>query len=124
MGNESGKIGEDYTVGWLQRNGYTILERNYHSRYGEIDIIAKDDKYIVFVEVKTRAAGGKSHPLESVTKSKRRKLIRTALLYLMAHPELESLQCRFDVAGLTTRRDSLRIQAISYLPNAFEGELT
>lgn len=123
MDNGSGRIGERYTAELLCAKGYTILERNYHSRYGEIDIIAKDDKYIVFVEVKTRVAGAKSHPLEAVTKAKRQKLIKTALLYLAAHPELEALQCRFDVAGLTVRRDSLQIQEVAYIPNAFEGEL-
>ncbi len=123
MGNESGRIGEDYTAGWLQRNGYAILDRNYHSRYGEIDIIASDGKYIIFVEVKTRAAGAKGSPLEAVTKGKRQKIIRTALLYLAEHPELERLQCRFDVAGLTVQRGSLQIQAVDYIPNAFEGEM-
>ncbi|HBN82095.1 MAG TPA: YraN family protein, partial [Ruminococcaceae bacterium] len=86
MDNRSGKIGEAYVRRMLQEKGYRILESNFHSRYGEIDIIAEDGKYVVFVEVKTRAPGSLVRPLEAVTASKRKKIIRTALCYLSAHP--------------------------------------
>ena len=55
MNNSSGKIGERYVLQMLLEQGYTFIDANYHSRFGEIDIIVADDKYIVFVEVKTRA---------------------------------------------------------------------
>ena len=54
MNNSSGKIGERYVLQMLLEQGYTFIDANYHSRFGEIDIIVADDKYIVFVEVKTR----------------------------------------------------------------------
>ena len=54
MDNSSGKMGERYVLQMLLEQGYTFIDANYHSRFGEIDIIVKDNKYIVFVEVKTR----------------------------------------------------------------------
>ena len=121
MDNRTGKIGEDYTASLLENRGWQILERNYHSRYGEIDIIARDGQYIVFVEVKTRRSTGLTHPLAAVTKAKQQKLIKTALLYLSEHPEAQSLDCRFDVAGVTT--DSAgTVLHMDYIENAFEGE--
>lgn len=119
MDNRSGKVGEDYTARLLLDKGYTILARNYHSRYGEIDIIARDGKYIIFVEVKTRAVGAKGSPLEAVTRQKRQRLLKTALVFLGDHPALAKLQCRFDVAGLTTKRGGQQILEVQYLSNAF-----
>ncbi|MDD5953113.1 MAG: YraN family protein [Oscillospiraceae bacterium] len=121
MDNGSGKLGEGYTADFLRRKGCTILERNYHSRYGEIDIIAQRGQYILFVEVKTRREGSMVDPLEAVTKEKRRRIIQTSLCYLEAHPEFALLSCRFDVAGLTTSRDGSRIKRLRYVINAFEG---
>ena len=54
MDNSSGKMGERYVLQMLLEQGYTFIDANYHSRFGEIDIIVKDNKYIVFVEVKTK----------------------------------------------------------------------
>ena len=67
MNNSSGKIGERYVLQMLLEQGYTFIDANYHSRFGEIDIIVADDKYIVFVEVKTRDEKSISTPLEAVT---------------------------------------------------------
>ena len=64
MAQNSGRAGEEYAAKWLEEHGYHILEQNYHSRFGEIDIIAEDSQYIVFVEVKTRAEGSMVSPLE------------------------------------------------------------
>ena len=102
MNNSSGKIGERYVVQMLLEQGYMFIDANYHSRFGEIDIIVADDKYIVFVEVKTRDEKSISTPLEAVTFSKKKKLIQTALLYLQEHEELQHLQPRFDAAGIIT----------------------
>ena len=67
----SGAFGEEWVAWYLQKKGWEILERNYHSRYGEIDMIAVDGPYIVFVEVKTRSADSIAGPLEAVTPGKR-----------------------------------------------------
>ena len=89
--------------------------------FGEIDIIVKDNKYIVFVEVKTRDAKSISTPLEAVTFAKKKKLIQTALLYLQEHPDIQHLQPRFDVAGMITTGKNKEIIEIQYITNAFNG---
>lgn len=73
----SGRLGEQLTAEYLEEKGYEIVERNFKCRFGEIDIIAQNDRYLAFVEVKTRSADGLSHPFEAITpsKSKRHSII-------------------------------------------------
>lgn len=117
--NETGKKGENYVSEYLKEKGFKIIYRNYHSRYGEIDIICEDEKYIVFVEVKVRKRNSLVKGLEEVSKSKRIKIVKTALIYLMNN-NCEK-QPRFDVAELTTetKEDDL---ILNYLENAFDTE--
>ncbi|MCI1956416.1 MAG: YraN family protein [Oscillospiraceae bacterium] len=118
MDNSSGALGEQYTARYLETHGFEIVRRNFHSRFGEIDLIAQDFRYLAFVEVKTRAKKAPVGPLEAVTASKQRKIIRTAMLYLQANPT--GLQPRFDVAAVTTEAGVP--VAIRYLGNAFSCE--
>lgn len=118
MDNGSGKAGEDLAARYLMQKGYDIVERNYHTRFGEIDIIARDARYLAFVEVKTRARGGLTDPLESITPAKRGKIIRSALLYLQSH--MTGLQPRFDVIGVIIGAGEK--PAIKHLENAFFGK--
>jgi putative endonuclease len=115
VNNSSGPLGEQYTAYYLEQNGCTVVVRNYRSRFGEIDIIARNKKFLIFVEVKTREQGSLENPLEAVTPAKQRRLIRTALLYLQAHPT--ALQPRFDVAAVTTQNRSP--VSIQYVADAF-----
>lgn len=94
-----GKIGETIAVKHLKRLGYTILARNYRVRSGEVDIVARDDGTVVFIEVKTRAGIRFGRPAESVTVAKQRKLARVALEYLGRH-DLHDTPARFDVVGV------------------------
>lgn len=119
MNNASGKIGEDCAAEILLKKGYEIIERNYHSRFGEIDIIAQNSNYIIFVEVKTRDENYSVSPLEAVTVSKQKKLYKTALLYLQSHTSL--LQPRFDVIGITTKYGNHTIKSVEHIENAFTG---
>ena len=112
MNNSSGKIGERYVLQMLLEQGYTLIDANYHSRFGEIDII---------VEVKTRDEKSISTPLEAVTFSKKKKLIQTALLYLQEHTDVQHLQPRFDVAGMITTGKNKEIAEVQYITNAFDG---
>lgn len=75
--------------------GYEILETNYRCRFGEIDLIVSNEKYLVFVEVKTRKSGRFGLPAEYVTASKRQKIILTAQQY-MVEKRIDPF-CRFDV---------------------------
>lgn len=79
---QTGSHGEDLACDYLKKLGYKILERNYLIRGGEIDIVALDKDYIVFVEVKTRYSHEYGKPIESITPWKIKALLKTALFYL------------------------------------------
>ncbi len=83
MGNiQTGNYGETLACDFLKKQGYQILERNYRIRGGEIDIVAKDKDYLVFVEVKTRYSHEYGLPVESITPWKIKALLKTALFYI------------------------------------------
>ncbi len=79
---DTGNKGEDLACQHLKKQGYKILGRNYRIRGGEIDIIAQDQKYLVFVEVKTRWSHEYGLPIEAMTKWKIKNLLKTAQFYL------------------------------------------
>ena len=90
-----GAFGEDAACRYLKRHGYKIEGRNYACRFGEVDIIARDRKYIVFVEVKLRKNADFGRAAEFVTPAKQRRVMAAAQRWLMYHPT--DLQPRFDV---------------------------
>lgn len=81
----TGNLGEDLACEYLKKQGYKILERNYRIRGGEIDIVAKDGDYLVFVEVKARLTHEYGLPSESMTPWKIKYLLKTALFYVLKH---------------------------------------
>jgi putative endonuclease len=83
----------------LERLGYSILERRYRSRFGEIDVIAKDDATVVFVEVKTKTDSRFGDPVEMVDAQKMRRLVSMAEEYVAGHA-LQNTPCRFDVVAI------------------------
>lgn len=113
--NNLGSFGELKAQRYLKRRLYRIVESNYHSRFGEIDIIAENRKYIVFVEVKQRSENTIAQPCEFVTTSKQQKIIATAQLYLAKNPTKK--QPRFDVIEIIS--DNNKIKSIKHLENAF-----
>jgi putative endonuclease len=94
-----GKTGEDLACQELERRGYAIVARRYRRRGGELDIIARDGKTMVFVEVKAREGRAFGEASEAVTAHKRRKITQLALDYLMRH-RLTNCPCRFDVVSI------------------------
>lgn len=115
-----GLAGEVLAARFLREKGYRILSSNYHSRFGEIDIIAVDGSYIVFVEVKARSEASFIQPREAVTKSKQDKIIRTASMYMKAYPS--NLQPRFDVVEVwVADRDPMIPLQIDHLISAYEA---
>lgn len=118
---EIGNWGEDAACRHLQEQGNTILVRNYHSRYGEIDIIATDGEYTAFVEVKTRKSSNFGTPAEFVTPQKQKKLIKTAQVYL---GDVQSA-VRFDVAEVFyhIQGETPVLERVNYIENAFGVEL-
>lgn len=115
MDHGSGKAGEEYVLRKLKHRGYRLVAQNFHSRFGEIDIIVKNRQYIVFVEVKTREKRSMVSPLEAVTPAKQKKIIFTAELFLTKY--VTNLQPRFDVAAVETREG--KIVGWEYYENAF-----
>jgi putative endonuclease len=119
MGIESykqGVKGEAIAEGYLARQGYRILERNFHSQQGEIDIIAYDQKVLVFVEVKNYSFKSYGSPLGAVRKSKRESIIHAARTYLLKH-RIKGVDCRFDVVTIYRQENGAR--AIELYKNAF-----
>ena len=113
---KKGKEGESAAAEYLSSSGIKILDRNFRCPLGEIDLVAKDGKTIVFVEVRARQADGICSPEESITIYKRRRLTRAALWYLKQRGLLDS-HARFDVVAI--RWDGEK-PAINWIVNAFE----
>jgi len=109
--SESGKWGETRAADELERLGYAILARRYRTRFGEIDIVARDGRVLVFVAVKARATGRFGSAAESVPGWKQRRIASMALDYLGRTGRLDE-PCRFDVVaidGLGSPRPVVRI---------------
>jgi putative endonuclease len=113
---EYGANSEALAVSHLKKHGYKIIKRNYRTKMGEIDIIAKDADTIVFIEVKARKSGA-YHPKAAVTKSKMRKISMAALYYLKSTRQL-NVRARFDVVAIGS--DENKDENIEIVKNAFE----
>ena len=111
-----GEKGESLAVRYLKKNGYKILEQNYRTKLGEIDIIAREKKTLVFVEVKSRRSIRFGSPKWAVTPKKQRTISMVALTYLKATQQTDA-RARFDVVAIISNQDEPRIEIIK---NAFE----
>ncbi len=98
--------GEEKAMGALKKEGYKIIERNYRSPLGEIDIIAEEGGYLVFVEVKKRNSAAFGDPFDAIGRTKRQHIIKSAMFYLKANKCFER-KIRFDVVGI--EREDVRI---------------
>lgn len=112
-----GFIGEVEVCHYISNLGYEVLYRNYTIRGGEIDIIACDNEYILFIEVKTRIFNSLSTGLQAITKTKKRCIVRTASQF--CSNRIVKLQPRFDVAEVIIDSNQ-RVLDIQYYPNAFD----
>ncbi|HEY9073392.1 MAG TPA: YraN family protein [Desulfobaccales bacterium] len=110
-----GDAGEDLAAAALKKQGYKILERNYVAPLGEIDLIARQGKTYVFIEVKTRKNERFGAPQEAVNAAKQRKLRLLADYYLL-RKRLGEVSMRFDVVAITLAEDGTRLEIIQ---NAF-----
>jgi putative endonuclease len=110
-----GDAGEDLAAAALKKQGYKILERNYVTPLGEIDLVARHGQIVVFIEVKTRRSGVFGGPGEAVHPAKQARLRRLADYYLK-QKKLQASPVRFDVVGIAFERDIPHIEIIT---NAF-----
>ena len=102
MGKENkiiGNDGEDAAAGYLRSKGWKILDRNFRSQQGEIDIIAKDKDVLVFVEVKNYSCRNYYPPALAITKDKKRCIIHAARLFIHRR-NIKDINCRFDVVTI------------------------
>ena len=101
-----GRAGESTAEEYLAVRGHEILEKNYRNRFGEIDIIAKDGKTFVFIEVKTRNNGFHGLPADAVDTRKQRRIGKVALSYI-SYKKIVNQPCRFDVLSIYDDRIEL-----------------
>ncbi len=106
---------EDEAAAWLEKQGYTVLEKNFRWARGEIDLIAHKDSTLIFIEVKYRSSSRYGFPEEAVPHQKQIKIIRTAQYYLNLHGYKSPISCRFDVIAIEGEH-------IRHIENAFEQE--
>jgi len=113
----TGRAGEDQAAAYLTRLGYLLLARNVRAGRGEIDIVAQLGEIVAFVEVKTHR--DLASCLQAVTPDKQRRLLSAATVWLTRHPELASLQYRFDVIAVTPAASRWKQSTIEYFEDAF-----
>ncbi|MCH5314276.1 MAG: YraN family protein [Eubacterium sp.] len=114
--NSRGKLGEIEAAKFLRKKRYKILDVNYTTRFGEIDIIASNKKYICFIEVKQRSNDSIAQPKEFVNHAKQKKIIASSQIYLMNNKT--NLQPRFDVIEIITENNKTKL--VKHLENAFQ----
>ncbi|MCL5958062.1 MAG: YraN family protein [Chloroflexi bacterium] len=116
-----GDFGESFAATFLRRQGYSIVETDWRCRAGQLDIVATDGEYLVFVEVKTRRGLAAGLPEESLTPAKRARLIALAETYLQAGRTTDSPECwRIDVVAIELNESGV-IQRVELIKNAIEG---
>lgn len=111
------KVGNDYenrACEYLEANGYTIIEKNFRCYKGEIDIIARDNSFLVFVEVKYRSKNSFGYSAEAVNIHKQNIIYKVAQCYLSLHKEYMEAPCRFDVIAFDSHE-------LTHIKNAFGG---
>jgi putative endonuclease len=91
-----GTIAEQHAVVFLQRQGVKVVCQNFRSKVGEIDIIAFDQKTLVFIEVRLRQNKNYASAAESITPAKQQRILRTAQYFLLSHPQYQHCNLRFD----------------------------
>lgn len=122
INQEIGKIGEKYAEKFLASKNYRIIERNFRTREGEIDLIVFDysSREIVFVEVKTRTSDRFGEPQDSVNYFKKQKILKTALHFLNSSRVNHSLSWRVDVIAVKLNKQEKLVE-INHFKNIFDG---
>lgn len=109
----TGDLGEALVAAYMEDRGMSILRKNFHSRLGEVDIVAMDGPILVFTEVKTRASRAYGSALDAITEQKLQKILKTAQYFMMVE-DLTDKQIRIDAAEVY-----LNSKEINYLENVY-----
>lgn len=115
-----GDSGERVAALFLEQRGYKILERNFRTRGGEIDLVAEDADGLAFVEVRTRRGDGAGAPEESLTRRKRTRMIAMAVEYLSRHEEWAERAWRIDFVAIELEQKG-KVKRIELIKSAVEG---
>lgn len=116
-----GNIGEEAAVQALKKRGYKIIARNYRTKLGEIDIIAKDGEYTVFAEVRLRKSNAFGSPADTIDRRKQQKIIKAAQMYAVKN-EIYDTPMRFDAVLINADTDGEKLvnTKIEIIKNAFQ----
>lgn len=117
MENNKRKLGAEYesiAAEFLKKQGYEIICTNYYCPMGEVDIIAQDENYLVFLEVKYRKSTKYGYPAEAVSKNKQRRIVKSAQFYCMKEKTMPTQPIRFDVVSILG-------DTITLIKNAFDA---
>ena len=114
-----GDLGEEFAKDYLLKNNYTIVERNFRCKLGEIDIIAKNERCFCFIEVKTRHGIYYGTPAQAVNYIKQHKIIMCAQFYILKMRLYERFNYRFDIVEIVLNKSN-EIKNIKLIKNAFQ----
>ncbi len=115
---EKGIAGEQMAERFLKKKGYKIIRKNFYSKFGEIDIIAKDKEYLTFIEVKLRNSDKFGNIEYSIDSKKKKHILKTAYYFLINNKEYENYDLRFDALFIYKIRDKNKYK-ISLMKNIF-----
>lgn len=122
--HQAGAAAEDAAVEFLQQQGFKIVAQNYHTPYGELDIVALKQQVLVFAEVRLRKADALVSAQHSVTPRKQQKIIQSAQYFLQQVADYQDCDCRFDVMALEPQRQANKAATyqIDWIQAAFYAE--
>ncbi|NOZ54654.1 MAG: YraN family protein [Gammaproteobacteria bacterium] len=113
-----GDANETLARHYLEAKGFTLVEKNFNCKFGEIDLVMIDHDYLVFVEVRYRTSMNFGSGAETVNQAKQSKLITSALCFLQRHKKFAQWNCRFDILSITRKNQQ---PAIEWIPDAFQA---
>jgi len=113
---QQGEAAETVALQYLEKQGLHLIERNFHCKLGELDLIMRDGTHLVFIEVRARRNTRYGRPAETVAYRKQQRLLRSAAFYLQRR-RLD-LPCRFDIIGLSGDSDSVKVE---WIKDAFQA---
>lgn len=116
---ERGRLWESRAATYLEAHGLTILARGYRCRLGELDLVARDERHLVIVEVRARARGALCSALESIGPAKRRRIVQATRHLLMRHAQWQAAPVRFDVVAFDAIDDAE--PQVRWIRNAFDA---
>ncbi len=116
--NKKGQYAEKLALEYLQEQGLTRLQENFSCRQGEIDLIMRDNEFLIFIEVRYRKKIRFGHPLETITMSKQQKIIKTIQYFLLTYPQFNHLPCRIDAIAIHSESNN---EPIHWVKNAIQA---